>query len=248
MAPVISAVLIGLAVSQFATLVTSVYLHRTLSHRAMTLTPGVTLAFRVLTWTTTGIRPRQWVAVHRRHHAFTDVEGDPHSPLLEGFLAVQLGNVVLYRRAARDPLTLTRYARDLPPDRLDRVLFDHAFVGLALGVGLLCAVLGWRLGLLAGGVHGAGYLLLSAAVNAVGHRFGRQPRPITSRNSQLLAWVTAGEGLHNNHHAAPTSARFALAAGETDPGWWLVRLLQRAGRAQIRHTDPRVKLPRRAAA
>ncbi|TML37588.1 MAG: hypothetical protein E6G27_17190 [Actinobacteria bacterium] len=82
MPPVLLAVLVGLGLSQFATLVTTVYLHRTLSHRAMALTPGPTFAFRVLTWITTGIRPRQWVAVHRRHHAFTDVEGDPHSPVL----------------------------------------------------------------------------------------------------------------------------------------------------------------------
>jgi stearoyl-CoA desaturase (delta-9 desaturase) len=248
MPPVLLAVLVGLGLSQFATLVSTVYLHRTLSHRAVALTAGPTLAFRLLTWVTTGIRPRQWVAVHRRHHAFTDVEGDPHSPVLDGFLAVQLGNPVLYRRAARDSMTVSRYARDLPPDRLDRVLFDHAFIGLGMGVAALCLVLGWRLGLIAAAVHGVSYLLLSAAVNAVGHRYGSQPRPITSRNNQWLAWITAGEGLHNNHHAAPTSARFAMSRGEVDPGWWLVRLLERWGRASIRHGEPRLKPAGRAAA
>ena len=69
------------------------------------------------------------MAVHRRHHAFTDVEGDPHSPLLDGFLAVQLGNPVLYRRAARDSMTVSRYARDLPPDRLDRAGLEDAARG-----------------------------------------------------------------------------------------------------------------------
>jgi len=248
MPPVLLALLVGFALAQFATLVTTVYLHRTLAHRAMTLTPGTALTFRLLTWITTGIRPRQWVAVHRRHHAFTDVEGDPHSPLLEGFLAVQLGNPVLYRRAAHDPLTLARYARDLPGDRLDRVLFDHAFMGLGLGIGALCLLLGWQVGLLAAGVHAASYLLLSAAINAIGHRFGRQPRAITSRNNQWLAWITVGEGLHNNHHTAPTSARFALSRGEVDPGWWMVRLLERSGRAKIRHSDPRTKPAGRVAA
>jgi len=248
MPPVLLASLVGLGLSQFATLVTTVYLHRTLAHRAMALSPGVTLVFRALTWITTGIRPRQWVAVHRRHHAYTDVEGDPHSPILEGFLAVQLANPLLYRRAARDSFTVTRYARDLPPDRLDGVLFDHAFIGLGLGIAALCLVLGWRLGLVAAAVHAVSYLLLSAAVNAVGHRFGSQPRPITSRNNQWLAWITAGEGLHNNHHAAPTSARFAMSRREVDPGWWLVRLLERWGRAEVRHAEPRVKPVRRVAA
>ncbi|HYX45019.1 MAG TPA: fatty acid desaturase, partial [Acidimicrobiales bacterium] len=169
------ALLVGAALCQIGTLVTTVYLHRALAHRALTLSPATAVVFRVLTWIITAIRPRQWVAVHRRHHAFTDVEGDPHSPLLEGFATVQFGNVALYRRAARDESTLARYARDLPPDRWDRLLFDHAVVGLGLGIGLLVLWLGLGPGLLAAGFHTAAYLLLNAAVNAVGHTFGRQP-------------------------------------------------------------------------
>ena len=84
------------------------------SHRAITMSPGLRFTCRALTWIMTGIKPREWVAVHRRHHAFTDVEGDPHSPVLEGFATVQIGNVVLYRRAARDRMTVAKYARDLP--------------------------------------------------------------------------------------------------------------------------------------
>src|SRR5439155_17499476 len=131
------AVVAGLAVCQLAAIVTTVYLHRALAHRALTLSPGVTAAARVLTWITTGIRPRQWVAVHRKHHAFTDVEGDPHSPVLRGFAAVQLGNVALYRRVARDRESVRRYARDLPADGWERALFDRPFLGLAVGVGIL---------------------------------------------------------------------------------------------------------------
>ena len=237
------AVLVGLAVSQIATFATTVYLHRAVTHKALALTPGTRLAFRALIWVTTGIRPRQWAAVHRRHHAFTDVEGDPHSPVLLGFWKVQLGNVILYRRSARDGVTVQRYARDLPPDRLDRVLFDHAFLGLAIGIGILVAALGWEYGLLAAAVHTVSYLLLNSAVNAVGHTFGAQPYPNTARNNQWLAWITGGEGLHNNHHAAPTSARLALGRREVDPGWWLVRLLQRSGRASVRHDSPRFLPP-----
>ena len=235
------AVILGLLLSQFATLVTTVYLHRGLSHRAVSLNPGVEAVFRVITWMTTGIRPRQWVAVHRKHHAFTDVEGDPHSPLLEGFAMVQFANVALYRRVANDRLTVARYARDLPPDRWDRALLDHAPLGLALGIVLLFPFLGIGAGLLAAVVHTASYLLLNAAVNAVGHTFGSQPHPNRARNSQWLAWITMGEGLHNNHHAAPTSARLALARGEVDPGWWLVRLLERRGWATVRHHEVHLK-------
>lgn len=233
------AVIVGCAVCQVGIVLTTVFLHRAVAHRAITLSPGVRLVFRTLTWLTTGIRPRQWAAVHRRHHAYTDVEGDPHSPLLLGFWRVQLTNAALYRRCARDGETVQRYAKDLPPDRLDRWLFDHAFVGLGLGITLLCLTLGWQWGLLAAGVHTVTYLMLNGAINAVGHRFGRQRYSNTARNNQWLAFLTAGEGLHNNHHAAPTSARLAHTRRELDPGWWVIRLLARFRWASVRLAEPK---------
>ena len=90
-------------------------------------------------------------------------------------------------------------------------------------------------GLYAAAVHTVGYLMLNAAVNAVGHHFGRRPYPNSATNLQWLALLTCGEGLHNNHHAAPTSARLALARGEVDPGWWCIRVLHRLGLARVRH-------------
>lgn len=232
------AVVVGLALAQLATLVTTVWLHRTITHRAMTVAAGPTWVFRVLTWVLTGIRPRQWAAVHRKHHAYTDVDGDPHSPVLLGTWRVQFDNVRLYRRVARDELTVARYARDLRADRWDRLFFDHAMVGLGIGIVVLAVLFGPVWGLVAAGVHTVSYLLLNAAVNAIGHSYGRRPHDNLATNSQLLAWLTMGEGLHNNHHAAPTSARLALAKGEIDPGWWLVRLLERTGLATVRHQAP----------
>jgi stearoyl-CoA desaturase (delta-9 desaturase) len=229
-----------LAVSQLALFLTTVYLHRTLAHRALKLRPGLAAVCRVALWITTGIKARQWVAVHRKHHAFTDVDGDPHSPVLRGYAAVQFGNVGMYRRVANDKPTVARYARDLPADRWDRVLFDHALIGLSIGIGLLCLVFGWRLGLLAAVVHMVTYLMLNAAVNAVGHRFGKRPRAGYATNSQWLAWLTAGEGLHNNHHAAPTSAHLAWAKGEIDPSWLAIRMGQRLGWLTIRHEQPKL--------
>ncbi|MCU1495324.1 MAG: fatty-acid desaturase [Acidimicrobiaceae bacterium] len=236
---VVLAVIVGLAVCQIALFCTTVFLHRAVSHKALTVTPGVRFVFRFLIWITTGIRPRQWAAVHRRHHAFTDVEGDPHSPLLLGFWRVQLTNANLYRKVARDGATVQRYARDLPADRWDTVLFDHALVGLGIGVAILCVSLGWQYGLLAAAIHTLTYLALNAAINAFGHVVGRQPYANTARNNQWLAWLTAGEGLHNNHHAAPTSARLSLAHGQLDPGWWLIRILAWRRLATIRLEQPR---------
>jgi len=233
------AVIVALAVCQLSLFSTTVYLHRAISHKAITLSPGVRWVFRVLIWMTTGIRPRQWAAVHRRHHAYTDVVGDPHSPLLLGFWRVQLANAALYRRVARDGETVQRYAKDLPPDRWDTLLFDHALLGLGLGIGILCLGLGWEYGLIASAIHAVLYLMLNAAINAFGHAFGSQPYPNTARNNQWLAWLTAGEGLHNNHHAAPTSARLSLAARQCDPGWWLIRVMAWRHWVTVRLEQPR---------
>lgn len=237
---VLVAVLVGLGVSLVANTATTVYLHRALSHRALTLSPAATAGFRLLVWVTTGIRPRQWVAVHRKHHAFTDVEGDPHSPVLLGWMKVQMSNVALYRREARNADTLARYARDLPADRWDRLVFDRSLVGLGVGIGLLVVVLGPVTGLLAAFVHVNLYLGGSAAVNAIGHHFGRRPYPNSAGNLQWLAFLTAGEGLHNNHHAAPTSARLSHRWFEIDPGWWVIKTLSWLRLASVRLNEVRL--------
>ena len=142
---------------------------------------------------------------------------------------------------------MRKYARDIPRDQLDRYAFDHALLGLALGISILVTVM-WALGFglltgfVAAGLHAVLYLMLAGAINAVGHEFGSRPYDNSATNLKSLALVTGGEGLHNNHHAAPTSARFSFERGEVDPGWWVVRLLQRWGRAAVRHDGPVLKV------
>lgn len=228
------ACLIGLAVTLLANLATTIYLHRTLAHRALTMKPGLAWVFRCTIWMTVGIKPRQWVAVHRKHHAFTDVEGDPHSPKLLGWRRVLLTNAALYRKVANDPDQVARYAKDVRRDNWDRYVFDHGFVGLAIGIAFLCVVLGPLWGLVAAAFHAVSYLLLSGCVNSIGHHFGRQPYDNTATNLQWLAFLTAGEGLHNNHHAAPTSAKLALHRAEIDPAWWFISVFRRLGWVTIR--------------
>jgi stearoyl-CoA desaturase (delta-9 desaturase) len=176
---------------------------------------GLAFTCRAILWLTTGIRPREWAAVHRRHHAFTDVPGDPHSPVLEGYWQVQLWNVGLYKKAAHDPETLRKYTKDIKVDRWDRFVFDRGFVGLVLGFGLFWALLGWEWALVAWGVHVVGI----------------------AANNQWLAFLTWGEGLHSNHHAAPTSARLALNGHEIDPGWWFISFFRRVHLLTVRHSE-----------
>jgi stearoyl-CoA desaturase (delta-9 desaturase) len=230
---------LGLLLSQVATWATSVYLHRALSHKAVDLHPSVRFGFRTMIWMLTGVKPREWVAVHRKHHAYTDVEGDPHSPVLLGWVRVELTNAALYRKVARDPDQVARYAKDLPQDRWDRALFDHGWPGLAIGITLMVLVVGPLVGLTAAVVHATSYLLMNAAVNSIGHTFGRRPYGNSATNLQWLAWLTGGEGLHNNHHEAPTSARFAHRPGEIDPSWWSIRALSGFRLATIRHRGPK---------
>jgi stearoyl-CoA desaturase (delta-9 desaturase) len=84
-------------------------------------------------------------------------------------------------------------------------------------------------------------LTLAGAINAVGHQYGTRPYRNSATNLRPLAIVTGGEGLHNNHHAAPTSARFSLHRGELDPGWWVVRALTAVRLAHVRHDDVHLK-------
>jgi stearoyl-CoA desaturase (delta-9 desaturase) len=241
---VLTALIIAFVLSQIGVVCTTVFLHRALSHKALTVSPPVRAVFRFLTWITTGIRPRQWVAVHRKHHAYTDVEGDPHSPLLLGFWKVQLGNVLLYRKEARNAETLEKYAKDMPADRWDTVLFDHALLGLSIGIAILVLTFGWQIGLIAAGFHTVIYLMINSAVNAVGHVYGKRVYDNNARNNQWLAWLSAGEGLHNNHHAAPTSAKLALGRGEIDPAWWLISALVATKQATIRLSEVKLADPK----
>jgi stearoyl-CoA desaturase (delta-9 desaturase) len=217
--------LVAIAVTQIAALSTSVYLHRALAHRSLAVHPVGDAVFRALLWLTTGQDRRQWVAVHRKHHAFTDRDGDPHSPRLLGFWRVQLLNVYYYAREARNPDTLRTFAPDIRADLLD-TLFSRGWLGPLLGTAMLCMLLGLWPGLLAAGLHAVLYVfVLAPLINGLGHWRGSQNFANTAYNSPLMAWVTGGESLHNNHHAHARSPKFSMRRQEFDPSWVVIRLL-----------------------
>jgi len=233
---------VGFAVAEVSVAATSLYLHRCLAHRALTLRPEAALLLRTWLWLTTGIKANDWAAIHRRHHAACDTPDDPHSPAVLGFWRVQLTNVALYRKAARNRELVARYSRDLNSDWLDRHVFRHGGLGLGLGIALICLALGWPIGLLAAAIHTVLYIQINSSVNAVGHVYGRRPNQNSGTNGRLLALLSVGEGLHNNHHAAPTSARFSLRRGEIDLGWWCVATMRTLRLATVRHSEPKLRL------
>ena len=237
---ILLALLIGISVTTLANVCTTVYLHRGLAHRAITFSKPAHAAFTLLIWLSTGIKVREWVAVHRKHHAHTDTPDDPHSPAVSGWKKVQVQNLIMYRRAAHDQANIDKYAKDLAPTKWDRYVFDHSPLGLILGVALLVAAFGWQVGLLAWFIHINYYLAGSAAVNAIGHHFGRRPYPNSATNLQWLAFITAGEGLHNNHHAAPTSAKLAHRWYEIDPARFVIKPLTWVKLANVRLSELRL--------
>lgn len=221
---------VTIALTQVAVIATSIYLHRALAHRSIKVHPLAEVTFRAALWLTTGQSRQQWVAVHRKHHTFTDREGDPHSPRLLGFWRVQLFNVAYYIREARNAATLEKFAADLRPDRLDRVLFSHGILGLGVGLSALCWLIGLGPGLVAGLLHAGLYVFVIAPlINALGHWPGARNFDNTASNWRFLAWVTGGESLHNNHHAHPRSAKFSMRCSEFDPSWPIIRSLAAAG-------------------
>jgi stearoyl-CoA desaturase (delta-9 desaturase) len=213
-------------VTQVAVFSTTIYLHRTATHKALTVHPAVEWMFKFTLWMTTGILTREWVAVHRKHHAFTDEEGDPHSPALEGFWKVQLGNVFYYIREVKKTDVVERYARDIKVGWWDRHVFKRGLLGLAIGTVALCVVLGPGWGLLAAGLHAVMYVfVLSTSINGLCHHVGYRNFDNTATNIRFIALLTGGEGLHNNHHGFPRSPKFSFRTSEIDPAWPIIKLM-----------------------
>lgn len=231
----------------------SVGFHRLFAHRAFTATQRLRLACVVAGQMAAQGPVIYWVALHRRHHVFSDLPGDPHSPnlcatpgarsRLKTFLAGHVG------WAWSHPVPVpSRYVPDLLADPL--MMRASRAYWWCVGLGLLMpAVLGaaW-LGSLEGaaiGLYWGGVMRLVVehqtiwAINSVCHFFGSRPHdtPDNSRNNAWLALLSFGESWHNNHHHAPTSARFGDRPWQIDIGWWIIRSLQALG--QVSH----VRLP-----
>ena len=211
---------------QAAVMSTTIYLHRTATHKALVIHPALEWMFRFVLFMITGIVTKEWVAVHRKHHAFTDEEGDPHSPVLKGFWHVQFGNVFYYIREIQKTDVVERYARDIEEGWWDKYVFKHGWVGLSIGTIALCAIMGIGWGLLAAGIHAFMYVfVLSSSINGLCHHVGYKNFDNTATNIRFIALLTGGEGLHNNHHQYPRSPKFSWRASEIDPAWPIIKLL-----------------------
>jgi len=240
-------VLASLLMVQLTVFAVTLYLHRDAAHRAVDLHPAIRHFCRFWLWLTTGICTREWVAIHRKHHARCETPDDPHSPQVEGLRTVLLEGAELYQAEARNLETLEKYGRGTPDDWLERNLYSgHTFLGIALMVASFLLLFGVP-GIILIAVQLVSQPLLAAGIiNGVGHYAGYRnfESPDASRNVTPWALLLGGEELHNNHHAFPSSARFSIRPWEIDIGWAVLRILSVLGLARVRRTAPRpARLP-----
>lgn len=226
----------------------TLFLHRDQTHRGLELHSAVRHVFRFWLWLTTGMVTREWVAVHRKHHAHCETEDDPHSPQVKGLLKVLLEGSELYRAEAARPETLAQYGRGTVDDWVERNIYSrHRTLGvfLMLAIDLLLfgvsGITAWAVQMLAMPVLGAG------VVNGMGHYFGYRNFECKDAATNLVPWgvIVCGEELHNNHHAFLGSARFSQRPWEFDLGWVYIRLLEKLRLAKVRRVAPEPVISRR---
>jgi stearoyl-CoA desaturase (delta-9 desaturase) len=238
-------VLVTLVLTHITIAAVTIYLHRSQAHRALELHPVVSHFFRLWLWLTTGMVTKEWVAIHRKHHAKCETDEDPHSPVAKGIKTVLLTGSELYRAEAKVQETLDKYGHNTPDDWIERNLysrFSWQGVGVMLVINLLLfGALGatvWAVQMLWIPITAAGI------INGIGHYWGYRnfEAPDASRNIAPWGIIIGGEELHNNHHTYPTSAKLSVKPYEFDIGWLYIRSLELVGLAKVRKTPPRLEL------
>jgi stearoyl-CoA desaturase (delta-9 desaturase) len=231
----------------------TLYYHRDQAHRSVDLHPVIRHLCRFWLWLNTGSSTREWVAVHRKHHAYCEKDGDPHSPNVFGLKRVLLEGAELYRAEARKPETLEKYAKGTPDDWLENNLYHHprwSYLGIVLLVGADLVLFGVP-GIILIALQLSNMPLFAAGViNGLCHAKGYRNFETDDASTNLwpIGLFVAGEELHNNHHAFPTSARFSMRRHEVDMGWLHLKVLEAFGLAKIRRVATAPELDVAAAA
>jgi stearoyl-CoA desaturase (Delta-9 desaturase) len=223
----------------------TIYLHRSQAHRALELHPIISHFFRGWLWLTTGMVTKEWVAIHRKHHAKCETVDDPHSPVTRGIKTVLLTGAELYRAESKVMETMDKYGHNTPDDWIERNLYTRYSwqgVGLMLVLNLfLFGALGatvWAVQMLWIPITAAGI------INGIGHYWGYRNFEAQDASTNISPWgiIIGGEELHNNHHTYPTSAKLSVKPYEFDIGWMYIRGMEMVGLAKVRKTPPKLEL------
>ena len=219
----------------------TLYLHRDQTHRGIDLHPVISHFYRFWLWLTSGMVTKEWVAVHRKHHARCETEDDPHSPQMVGLSKVLFQGAELYQDEAAKQETLDKYGRGTPDDWLEREIYTgRSYYGVFIML-FTDVILFGPIGLTIYAIQMITIPVLAAGiVNGVGHYWGYRSFECKDAATNVVPWgiVLGGEELHNNHHAFPSSAKFSLRSFEFDVGWLYIKIFLALGLVKIRRVAP----------
>jgi len=215
----------------------TLYLHRSQAHRGVTFHPVLAHFMRFWLWLTTGMVTKQWVAIHRKHHQYSDKDGDPHSPHVFGIGKVFTRGAVLYHEASKDKAMVDSYGRGTPADWMEHNVYSaHSRLGIGILLVLNTLIFGWW-GPLIWGIQMIWIPFWAAGViNGVAHWWGYRNGETRDRSRNLvpIGIVIGGEELHNNHHLDPANARLSRRWFEFDIGWMYIKLFEMVRLAKLR--------------
>jgi stearoyl-CoA desaturase (delta-9 desaturase) len=235
-------VIVTLVMLQITMMAVTLYLHRDQAHRAIDLHPALRHFFRFWIWCTSGMLTREWVAVHRKHHAFCETKDDPHSPQIYGLKKVLLEGAELYRAEKNNRETVEKFGRGAPNDWLEKNVYLRVPYGGILLMGITDLVLFGVPGIIIFAIQMSSMPLFAAGIiNGLGHHSGYRNFECDDAATNLVPWafLIGGEELHNNHHAFPTSAKFSVRSWEFDIGWLYICVLRALGLAKVKKVAPR---------
>jgi len=244
-------VLVALALTHVTIAAVTIFLHRAQAHRALDLHPLPSHFFRLWLWLTTGMQTRDWVAVHRKHHAKCETPEDPHSPQTRGLRTVLWQGAELYMAERQNTETLERYSRGTPDDWMERRVYGrfvwHGCALMLITDFLLFGVAGvaiWAVQMIWIPFFAAG------VINGIGHFWGYRNFDAPDASANISPWgiLIGGEELHNNHHTYPTSARLSNKWYEFDIGWLYIRILETLGLARVLRVAPEARVAPQLAA
>ena len=223
----------------------TIYLHRHQAHRAMDLHWLPAHFFRFWLWLGTGQVTKEWVSIHRKHHAKCETMDDPHSPQAHGIKKVFFEGAELYRAESKNQETLAKYSHGVPNDWIERNVYSRYSWQ---GVGLML-IINWALFGAAGTAVWAlqmAWIPITAAgiINGIGHYWGYRNFESPDASTNISPWgiIIGGEELHNNHHTYPTSAKFSVKKYEFDIGWGYIRAMEMVGLAKVKKVPPKLQL------
>lgn len=216
-----------LIVTHITIICVTLYLHRGQAHRGITFNPAVSHFMRFWLWMTTGMRTKDWVAIHRKHHRFCEQQEDPHSPIVFGIWRVLFKGAFLYNKASKDKEMVAQYGVGTPDDWVERSVYQHSWLGILFMLTINIVLFQWW-GILVWGIqmlwipfHAAG------VINGIGHWWGYRNGNTKDNSRNIMPWGIwiGGEELHNNHHLDPGSVKLSRMKWEFDIGYMYLRCL-----------------------